>query len=708
MAGIAKHWPKKWPRKWRKKLKVAAITLAATLGLSVPAFFALDAMFPPDLARLRTVSHEVLAANGQAMRLFPVENGRLRRHVTLDQVDPLFINMLIAYEDKRFYEHSGVDPLAVMRAAWQAASSGEIISGASTLTMQVARLLEPRPRTLSSKLVEMFRALQLERRFSKRDILEMYLTLAPYGGNIEGIRAASLVYFGHEADHLTPDEAALLVVLPQSPTGLRPDRHPANAKQARNKVLARVAADVGLEAHLASLAAQAPVPQSKRTPRLTAPHLSARLKASAEGPVTHTYIDIALQKQLEALAKAGASRLHGGASVAMLVVENKSRKVIAYVGSADYTDTARDGFVDMVTATRSPGSTLKPFIYGMAFDRGIAHPRTRIMDEPRRFGTYAPSNFMDTFYGQVTVTEALRRSLNVPAVAVLDRLGPVQFTESLRHAGATLSLPGEEAPGLAVALGGVGMSLEDLVMLYAALADDGQARPLRHTDTLVATGEPLGEPLLGADTRDALRHILSGIGAPGDRLPRKYQMNPRHIAFKTGTSYGFRDAWAVGYDGGYTIGVWVGRPDGTPLPGHFGNNTAAPLLFDAFGHLPPAPAPAPGGNLLTAQALPPALQYFDRPQLSKVSGRRVAPLALAFPQADSVVGLMGPATPITLSAEGGEMPLQWFMDGKPIRSSRWSRDATFMIDGPGFYHVSVTDRNGIRVSASFSAEDLSR
>ncbi|SDE54054.1 penicillin-binding protein 1C [Kordiimonas lacus] len=693
---------------WRTKLRYAAMTLMACLGLTVATFFILDAVYPPKLDRFNTVSSEVVGADGSLLRLFPVENGRLRRAVTLDQVDPLFVDMLIAYEDKRFHDHTGVDLLAVLRAGWQALAAQEVVSGASTLTMQVARLLEPRPRTLPSKLIEMFRALQLERRHSKQQILEMYLTLAPYGGNVEGIRAASLAYFGHEADRLTPDEAALLVVLPQSPTGLRPDRYPARARAARNKVLARVVGGIGLDAHLAALAARAPVPPMKQQPELSAPHLAARLRADGGAPLKRTHIDAILQKQMEALALASARRLQENASLAILVVENKSRKVISYVGSADFTNTARDGFVDMVTAIRSPGSTLKPFIYGMAFDQGMAHPRTRIMDEPRRFGTYAPNNFMDTFYGEVTISEALRRSLNVPAVAVLDRLGPVHFTETLRHAGARLALPGEEKPGLAVALGGVGMSLEDLVMLYAALADDGQVRPLKLLDAPNQTAPATNTTLLGADARAALRHILTGIGAPGDRLPRKYQQNPRHIAFKTGTSYGFRDAWAVGYDGGYTVGVWIGRPDGTPMPGHFGSNTAAPVLFDAFGYLPQAPVTAPSSGFLTAQALPPGLKYFDRPQLSVLTGKRVAPLTLAFPLADSVVALTGGTTPITFAAQGGELPLQWFMDGKPLPSSRWSRNATLMLEGPGFYRVSVTDRNGHQVSARFSAQDTLR
>nr|WP_281500538.1 penicillin-binding protein 1C [Kordiimonas marina] len=675
---------------------------AAGLGLLVPAFFLFDAAFPPNLARYRTVSHEVVAADGSLLRLFPVEDGRLRLAASQSQVDPLFLKMLIAYEDKRFYRHIGVDGLAVVRAMWQAVASGEIVSGASTLTMQVARLLEPRPRTLASKLVEMFRALQLEHHYSKRKILEIYLTLAPYGGNLEGIRAASLAYFGHGAQHLTPDEAALLVVLPQSPASLRPDKHPANARAARNKVLARVWQEAGLSAHLLTLAEAAPVPHSKQTPAQVAPQLAARVEDAHPSPLIRTPIDAALQQQLEDLAASWARRVHPNASVAILVVENKSRSVLGYVGSAEFANTARSGFVDMVTAIRSPGSTLKPFIYGMAFDRGIVRPQTRIIDAPRRFGTYAPSNFMHAFYGEVTISKALRWSLNVPAVAVLDRLGPVQFTEALRHAGANLQLPDDKPAGLAVALGGVGTSLENLVSLYAALADDGKLRPLVLTEGQKSV--PVSHPLLSTASRNALRHILSGIGAPGDRLPRKYQLNPRHIAFKTGTSYGFRDAWAIGYDGGYTIGVWVGRPDGTPLPGHFGSNTAAPILFEAFDHLPVTSSPRVSSPLLSAENLPPGLRYFDGPKISTVTGKRMLPLTIAFPLADSIVALDTGKTPLTLSAEGGELPLQWFVDGMPLASSRWSHTATLLLKNQGFYRVSVVDRAGDRRSVNFAAK----
>lgn len=697
----------------KQKLRPAALVAVAGVVATMLGFLFLDALFPPSLDRFQATSVEVRANDGSLMRLFPVENGRLRSRATIDEVDPLFVRMLVAYEDKRFFRHGGVDVLAMARAIWQAARHGEIVSGASTLTMQTARLLEPRPRTIRSKMIELFRAIQLEKHFTKEEILEIYLTLAPYGGNLEGIKAASHVYFGHSPGSLTPDEAALLVVLPQAPARLRPDRNQQLAHMARAKVLNRVREDIGLSHHLARLATSAPVPLTRKAMPFIAPHLADRawLAAGNQNLRLVTTIDPIIQKKLETLASVAAAGTHPGASTAILVVDNKSRNIVAYVGSAGYTDRARNGFVDMVQAVRSPGSALKPFIFGMAFDRNIAHPLTRIRDEARQFGTYAPTNFSDRFHGEVSAADALRKSLNVPTVALLDRLGPVHFTEALRDTGASIHLPGEEKPGLAVALGGLGISLEDLVMLYAALADDGQARPLAYLKDNMKNGPAptaaMGERLVSTDSQKALSRILATIGAPGDRLPREFQRNPRHIAFKTGTSYGFRDALALGYDSRFTVGVWVGRPDGTPLPGHYGSGTAAPILFDAFDLLPPGAPMTIQTETATFTDLPPVLRYFDNPQVARGS-HKTSPLSVAFPVTESMIEITGTNTPLALEASGGQLPLQWFVDGRPLPKHRWSRAHTLMLEGEGFYRVSVVDKNGNRASAAFMAKKPSR
>ena len=395
-------------------------------------------------------------------------------------MDPRFVQLLIAYEDRRFSRHPGVDPLAVVRALTQWAASGRVISGASTLTMQVARLLEPRPRTVWSKGLEMLRALQLEAHLSKNEILELYLTLAPYGGNLEGVRAASLAWLGKEPRQLTDAEAALLVVLPQAPSRLRPDRHPERARAARDKVLRQGVKRGVLAEHEASLAMRDAVPDARRPFPFHAVHLADRLFATRSEASVRTPLEASLQIRAEALAAAHAARAGPEAGVAVLVADHRDAMAVrAWVGSPDYLSNRRLGAVDMVRAIRSPGSTLKPFIYGLAFDRALAHPDTRVMDAPRHFGNYAPDNFDRRYRGLVTMAEALRWSLNIPAVAVMDRLGPHRFTHALEAAGVPVSLPPGERPGLAVALGGLGLTLETLVTLYGALGSDGRVRPLR-------------------------------------------------------------------------------------------------------------------------------------------------------------------------------------------------------------------------------------
>ncbi|WP_417456140.1 penicillin-binding protein 1C [Kordiimonas sp.] len=669
----------------------------------------LDELNPPDMTRFETRSLEVRASGGELLRVFPVEDGRLRQQVSLDEVDPLFIAMLLAFEDKRFYHHGGVDGRALARAMYQAVTSGEVVSGASTLTMQVAKLLEPRSRTVGAKIIEMFRAWQLEGRFSKKQILEMYLTLAPYGGNLEGIKAASSAYFGHDTKHMTPEEAALLVALPQSPTRLRPDRHSADARRARDKVLKRVAPLVGLDPHLAKLAADVPVASVRHVPDIVAAHAASRLRFARSNTdmVLHTTLDFVLQKRLERLALSGARGVHEQASAAILVVDNKTRTIKAYVGSAGIGEGRRLGYVDMVRAVRSPGSTLKPFIYGMAFDEGLAAPETRLRDEPRNFGGYTPNNFMDRHYGEVSIAEALALSLNVPAVAVLDRLGPVNFAQRLRDQKIPLVLPGAEKAGLAIALGGLGMTLEDLTAMYAALADDGVVRPLKLQQAGAEDHLP-DHALMRPPARFAVARILANISPPEGRLVPN-SATQRQIAYKTGTSYGFRDAWAIGFDGDHTVGVWLGRADGTPIPGHFGAASAAPLLFDVFDNLEKG-GPAPWEQAAqTAQAtsafetLPPGLKYFDRAERLIEVGAHVASLNITFPVPDSVLEITGETTPLTLLAEGGKRPLQWFVDGVPVQSGRWARNASYQLRGEGFYGVTVVDALGQRSTAKIRA-----
>jgi len=645
----------------------------------------------PSLDRGQRLSTLVLARDGSILRGFLSADGKWRLPTSVDQVDPLYRRILIAAEDRRFADHLGVDPLAVLRAAGQWMTHGHVVSGASTLTMQAVRLLERRPRTLISKLVESGEALALERRLDKDAILGLYLTLAPFGGNLEGVRAASLAYFGKEPAHLTAAEAALLVAIPRSPERLRPDRHPEAARQARDAVLARAAAaGIISDAALAEASAE-PVPSLRAALSFRAPHLAKALRG--DGPLVRTTIDPRLQNAVEDLLRREAGTLDPQATLAALVVDNRTRNLLAYAGNADFHSGPRRGTIDMARAVRSPGSALKPFIYAMAFDRLIIHPETILNDQPQHFGEYAPVDFDGQFRGEVTAREALQHSLNVPAVAVLDRLGPARFVSALAAAGIRLKLPQPTSePGLAVALGGDGISLVDLAALYVALSHDGAIAPLR---LRVDEPERRETTIFGPVAAWYVNDILGSAPPPPGMLPVEVR-RARRLAFKTGTSYGFRDAWAAGYDAEVTIAVWAGRPDGTPLPGITGRTAAAPVLFKIADLLGPpstnAPKPPPPGALLVARRnLPAALQRLD-PGPAERAGRDPGGPKILYPPDGSIVEWHGEEVP--LEAAGGRGPLRWLADGRPLPQSAPRQELFWTLAGVGFARLTVVDAAG--------------
>ena len=599
------------PRKHRwQRIKLAAVALAATCLISVGVFVAwVVSLGPLPLEQARQVSATVVDRHGKLLRAYAMADGRWRLPVDAKaNVDPGYLKLLFAYEDKRFYSHHGIDPLALSRAALQLGSRGRIVSGGSTITMQLARLMEPRrERSVYAKLRQMVRAVEIERQLTKDQILNLYLALAPYGGNLEGIRAASIAYFGKEPKRLSLAEAALLVALPQSPENRRLDRHPEEARAARDRVLDRMVEDGQISNEDAAAAKAVPVPRMRKPIPVLAPHSADRAVASFKDiPVISLTLDGSLQKALEALARDRAIALGPNISVGILAVDNESGDVLARVGSPDYFDEQRAGQVDMTHAVRSPGSTLKPFIYGLAFEDGFVHPESLIDDRPIRFGDYAPQDFDMTFQGTVPVRKALQLSLNVPAIALLDRVGASRLSSRLKQAGGNLVLPKDEVPGLAMGLGGVGVTLQDLVQLYAGIARLGTTRPLR--EIVDVNGGPR-DPLRLMDQVAAWQvgNVLMGTPPP-ENAPHN------RIAFKTGTSYGYRDAWSVGFDGRMTIGVWVGRPDGAPVPGLVGRTAAAPILFDAFartGKLPmPLPKPPKGVLIASNAKLPLPLRRF--------------------------------------------------------------------------------------------------
>ena len=648
----------------------------------------------PALDRGHDATVLVLASDGSILRGFLTADGKWRLPIEPGKVDPLYRRMLVAAEDARFAWHPGIDPFAVLRAAAQFALSGHIVSGASTLTMQVARLLEAHPRLLSAKLGEMAKALALERRLSKDQVLGFYLTLAPFGGNLEGVRAASLAYFGKEPTRLSAAECALLVAIPRSPERLRPDRHPEAARVGRDRVLLRMA-EAGVISPVAlAEASTEDVPRVRLAMPFRAPHLARELRNEDPAASIHrTTIDPLLQQRVEALLKREVLALDPQAAIAAIVVDNRDRRVLAYAGSADFNAVARRGTLDMARAVRSPGSALKPFIYAMAFDRLIIHPETVLEDRPRHFGDYAPSDFDGRFQGDVSARQALQYSLNLPAVAVLDRLGPSRFAAALATAGVKLRLPEPTAdPGLALALGGAGITLADLVRLYAALSNGGEVAPLRYRpDDPPARGVPIFGPLGAWYVND----ILAEAPPPPGVLPAEIRRG-RTLAFKTGTSYGFRDFWAIGYDPEVTIGVWAGRPDGTPMPGRSGRVTAAPILFKIADFLGPAmprnEAPPPRGALLVGRNdLPSRLQRLDPGPPPRAAASAGEP-QIVYPPDGALIEWRGEELP--LEAVDGKRPFRWLVDGKPLPSTPPRRPIYWQPEGVGFARLTVIDGNG--------------
>nr|WP_244427255.1 penicillin-binding protein 1C [Methyloferula stellata] len=690
----------------------------AGLGLGIPAaaIHYRQSIGPLDLSEAQRGSVVVVDRDGKLLRAFTTQDGRWRLPVLAKDVDPRFLSMLLAFEDRRFETHHGVDYKALGRAAVQWMTTGHIVSGGSTLTMQVARLLartqstavelprdddaSPKPRdreerSLAVKLRQIVRALEIERHATKTQVLDVYLALAPYGGNLEGIRAASLAYFGKEPKRLSVAEAALLVALPQSPETRRPDHFGEAARIARDKVLVR-AAEAGVITNAEQeMASAEPVPQQRRAFPAFAPHASEEaLRGDPTSRVIKLTLDAKLQASLEGLAHDGAARLGPKLSAAILVVDNATGAVLAHVGAADYLSQDRAGAIDMTQAMRSPGSALKPFIYALAFENGIAHPETILDDRPSRYGLYAPQNFDLSYQGTVTARRALQLSLNVPAIELLSEVGAPQFLARLRNAGATIALSPDAAPGLAVGLGGLGITLSDLARLYAGLARGGSVPDLIEKSDQIK-GQDLedhriAEPVAAWYVADILRGAPPPLNAPAGR-----------IAYKTGTSYGFRDAFAVGFDKAYTIAVWIGRPDNAAVPGLVGRQVAAPILFDAFARLGDDYEflAAPRNALITTTSLlPPPLRHLRKDAPKTFAAAAMAPLKIAYPPDGARVDLGltkgDTSTALALKAQGGVPPLTWIVNGTPLGAADLRRQSAWTPDGAGFARVSVIDAKG--------------
>jgi penicillin-binding protein 1C len=611
----------------------------------------------PDILTRGEISPIVTDRNGLLLRAFTSDDGRRRMATSVKSVDPLYIKMLIAYEDRRFYTHFGVDPLAILRAGVKA---NRVTSGASTLSMQTARLIEgENTRSFIGKLQQMRGAIALERHYSKAEILDIYLTLAPFGGNLEGTRAASLAYFGKEPLRLSPSEAALLVALPQSPESRRPDRAINVNIQARNRVLAKAYAAEIISLEEFEAAKSEALPKNRNQFPFFAAHYAE--KALGENR-TQTTLDLRFQARLESLIKEHVAPLDRHVSAAVIVIDNATGETRASIGGVDYFDKEKAGAVDLTRAVRSPGSALKPFIYGMAFDMGAAHPETMLEDRPTRYGLWAPENFDQGFTGAVTARVALQQSLNLPAVELLSKIGVNKFLNHMKQIGVVVHLPkSSEGAGLAVGLGGLGVTLADLTQAYAK----------------IAKGEGAFSPAASWYLADILKDAPPPVNAPQGML-----------AFKTGTSYGYRDAWAFGFDRRHTIGVWVGRADNASVNGLVGRLIAAPLLFDAFkriGH-DATPFPKPADALVAKPSQLP-------PPLRGVTGHD---FKLLFPLDNARFEVDSDAA-IPLKVTGGVAPYFYRIDDEELIATT-RKEAQWQPQTAGFSRVSVVDSAGISIS----------
>jgi len=648
---------------WRRRIVAGILLLLAALWL-------LDRVFPPPLPS-GDDGFIVLARDGSPLRAWPGSDGAWRYPVTPAEVSPRYIEALLGYEDRWFRWHPGVNPASLARAAWQWATTGRIVSGGSTLTMQVARILEPVPRTPAGKLRQIVRALQLEWRLSKDDILTLYLNHAPMGGIVEGAEMASRAYLGKPSRDLSHAEAALLATLPRAPSRLRPDRAPEAARSARDRVLARLehfgiwSPEVVADARIEPVIAQKL--QGAWLAPLAAERLRSRARKAGAAGLTRvaSTLDRELQTTIERLLADRASVLPPRVSIAALVLDTAMLEVRAYAGSADFSDNARGAHVDMVRGVRSPGSALKPFLYAMALDDGLIHSESLLIDAPQAFGGYQPGNFQADFSGPVSVSEALQRSLNVPAVDLLDQIGPARFAARLRDAGIKPRIATGEQPNLSLILGGAGVTLEELVGGYRALAAGGLAGKPRLTPDA-----PVEEMrLMSEGAAWIVRDILEGGGHPDRPFVEGGGAAP--LAWKTGTSFGFRDAWAVGVSGRYALGVWLGRPDGTPNPGFFGANVAAPLLKDIAAALP--------RDALPLRDRPATVQPVDICwPLGTAAADTPAPLCHRRRAAWSLAGAVPPTRPDRI-------------DGSSLRQTVWLDPASGLRTVPGCGHGQPRD-----------------
>lgn len=649
------------------------------------------------------VSPRVTTKDGQALLEVVGRDDQWRQPIPLDSMGRWVAAATVSVEDERFFSHLGVDPVAIARAVGQNVTQRRVVSGASTITMQLCRMTldrgQPaRSRSLSSKLVEAFRALQLERRFSKEEILEHYLNVAPYGGNLRGIEAAARRYFGKSTHELSLSEAALLAGLPQSPERLRPDRFPERARSRRDHVLARLLEEGHVDRSTYESARQMPVTIVRSATTEIATHAAwfAKSQRPRGGVVT---IDLDLQRALVCQLPRWCDKLPSDADCAIVVIEIETGKVRSWIGSADRDD-PRDGAVDGVIARRSPGSTLKPFLFGFAFDHGRLSPESLVPDEPIQRAHWNPKNFDGAFAHRVTVRDALQRSLNLPAILVTEAFGVRRFVQGLRQLGIDLPVGTSERSGLAVVTGAVEVSLLELTNAYAALGRNGEYRRCTiwedSTSALTPDRESnSGRSVLGPIAARTINEILSNDARVATGAESLSNGTGPWFMWKTGTSSKQRDAWAVGHNGNFAVGVWVGRFSGAGHASFVGRHTAEPILVDVFCALPPMPIPSRAPEIVVStpyrlRSTPRRMQILDPGPREVVyaaeSGRAI----------------------IQLRATHAE-PNYWFLNGASISGSVSAPESEsapgLRLDlQPGFYRLRCLTATGETATREFSVE----
>ena len=565
-----------------KRLRVAKYWPARILIWTV-VFLILNWIFP--LPGEKDFSQVILASDGSLMNAYLTEDDKWRMHTYLDEVSPDMTRAITQKEDKWFYYHFGFNPVAMSRALFNNVFTGRRTSGASTITMQLARMMEPKRRNYLNKMIEVFRSMQLELKYSKKEILELYLSYLPYGGNVEGVKAASYIYFDRSPEQLSLSQSVLLAVIPNRPNSLRLDKHTGVAMQARDKWLRRFEREEVFPKEQIVAAIEEPVETKRYQIEPFAPHFCQELHYNRFGHAEEiqTTLDPKIQQITERLLAKYVNRVRnrGVSNGAVIVVENEGAAVRGYCGSADFYDDLNGGQNNGTKAVRSPGSALKPSLYALGFDEGIITPKTHLLDIPVNFSGYAPENYDLTFHGSVTTEYALRNSLNIPPVRLLNTIGTGKYFDLMKSAGFETIEKQRKDLGLSVILGGCGVTLEELVRLYAAFANKGKMYPLAYTQEQI---DSLAEPkqLYSAASSWMIAEILSGIERPD--MPNEYLAvsGNSKIAWKTGTSHGKRDGWAIGFSPKYTIGVWVGNFDGKGASDLSGAVMAVPLLFELF------------------------------------------------------------------------------------------------------------------------------